>query len=340
MRITDTIKYCRDIRDMYRTRPILTSGRISYANWWKENVGDSWFTRFLNFYYPKCMTPVRFYSVFGKRDNIRESFDGVKIFYTGENMEPRIHYDENHEWIEKAAVWDRRIRDYQDYAMQEVDLALGFGEHTENQYLRFPFWLLRFTDPEDQVEDIQKKIDAIESPFHQVSSARKDAVLVATHDFLGTRDRICREAGQVLRIEYGGKWRNSSDRLWNEFHDDKNAYLSQFRFNICPENMDAPGYVTEKLFDAFRAGCIPIYHGNRNYPEPQVLNQSSIIFWDYTTGADNAEQVALLRELNEDDVRYREFLSQPVFCDGAAEFIYNTYLMPLRDKLGQLLSQS
>jgi hypothetical protein len=334
------MKYWRDVCDMYRKRPILVSGNISYVNWEREDPNHNWFTRFLNYYYPNRTTPVRFYSVFGKRENIRESFDGVKIFYTGENMEPRILYEDNREWEAKAAVWDLRIRDYHDHLLEDVDLSMGFGEYADEKYLRFPFWLLRFVDPEDQLSDIQEKIDAVESSFHQVNPARKDAVLVATHDFLGTRDRICREAEQVLRIEYGGKWRNSSDRLWNEFHDDKNAYLSQFRFNICAENMDASGYVTEKLFDAFRAGCIPIYHGNRNHPEPQVLNQNAILFWDYATGADNAEQAALLEELNENDVRYREFLSQPVFCDGAAEFIYNTYLMPLRDKLGQLLSQS
>ena len=39
----------------------------------------------------------------------------------------------------------------------------------------------------------------------------------------------------------------------------------QYRFSICYENIrDEPGYVTEKIFDSMRAGCIPIYRGASN----------------------------------------------------------------------------
>jgi len=37
--------------------------------------------------------------------------------------------------------------------------------------------------------------------------------------------------------------------------------LSQYRFAICLENTVFPGYVTEKIFDCFVAGCIPVYLG-------------------------------------------------------------------------------
>jgi len=36
---------------------------------------------------------------------------------------------------------------------------------------------------------------------------------------------------------------------------------SQYRFQICPENINRPGYVTEKIFDAWACGCIPIWMG-------------------------------------------------------------------------------
>jgi hypothetical protein len=39
------------------------------------------------------------------------------------------------------------------------------------------------------------------------------------------------------------------------------SVLSGYRFALCFENTAFPGYVTEKIFDCFRAGCIPVYLG-------------------------------------------------------------------------------
>ena len=45
----------------------------------------------------------------------------------------------------------------------------------------------------------------------------------------------------------------------------KRTILEQYKFSICYENViDIPGYITEKIFDCFFAGCIPIYLGASN----------------------------------------------------------------------------
>ena len=43
--------------------------------------------------------------------------------------------------------------------------------------------------------------------------------------------------------------------------ENKNETLSKYRFVLCLENSIFPGYVTEKIFDAMLAGCVPIYYG-------------------------------------------------------------------------------
>jgi len=43
--------------------------------------------------------------------------------------------------------------------------------------------------------------------------------------------------------------------------DDKLLVMSNFKFALCFENCVFPGYVTEKIFDCFFAGCIPVYYG-------------------------------------------------------------------------------
>jgi hypothetical protein len=41
--------------------------------------------------------------------------------------------------------------------------------------------------------------------------------------------------------------------------------MPNYRFSICYENVrDVPGYVTEKIFDSMRCGCVPIYWGASN----------------------------------------------------------------------------
>ena len=48
----------------------------------------------------------------------------------------------------------------------------------------------------------------------------------------------------------------------------KSDILSDARFSYCYENVkDLPNYITEKLFDSFFSGCVPIYWGANNVHE-------------------------------------------------------------------------
>ena len=41
--------------------------------------------------------------------------------------------------------------------------------------------------------------------------------------------------------------------------------MQNYKFAICYENIkDQNGYITEKIFDCFFAGCVPIYWGAKN----------------------------------------------------------------------------
>lgn len=46
--------------------------------------------------------------------------------------------------------------------------------------------------------------------------------------------------------------------------ESKIATMSNYKFALCIENMRCNGYITEKIFDCFFAGCIPIYYGAPN----------------------------------------------------------------------------
>ena len=56
--------------------------------------------------------------------------------------------------------------------------------------------------------------------------------------------------------------------------NDKIAKMSEYDFSLCTENSYHPGYVTEKLVDAYLSGTIPIYWG---CIDPNIYNHNSFI---------------------------------------------------------------
>ena len=220
---------------------------------------------------------------------------------------------------------------YRDYRIDYVDLAMGFGIVDSPKYIRFPYWILTTFEPEYTDEDIVKKVRDINS-FRPKKS--KDCVLVCGHDPKKTREMILNKVEKILQVDSAGKWRNNTRDLWDKYNNDKIAYMSNFRFNICAENDNTENYVTEKIFDAFLAGCIPIYYGSNNNPEPGLINKDAVIFWN--KDGDNKDSLALIKELNSNTKAYDEFVSQTRLNDETAEYVIERFNM-LRDSLKKIL---
>jgi hypothetical protein len=79
----------------------------------------------------------------------------------------------------------------------------------------------------------------------------------------------------------------------------KVAALSSYRFAICFENTVFPGYLTEKIFDCFVAGCIPVYLGAPDITE--MIPPGSFI--DARDFADLAALESFLRSMKPEDAR-------------------------------------
>jgi hypothetical protein len=70
---------------------------------------------------------------------------------------------------------------------------------------------------------------------------------------------------------HGSGWDSLNDHKYlkienvkNRMNDDVDIYefYKRFNFALIVENCNAENYVSEKIYDAFIAGCIPIYYGN------------------------------------------------------------------------------
>lgn len=63
---------------------------------------------------------------------------------------------------------------------------------------------------------------------------------------------------------YGRYWEKRKFRSWKGTIADKMSVLKNYRFAIAYENSLESGYITEKLWDVFAAGVVPIYWGAPN----------------------------------------------------------------------------
>jgi hypothetical protein len=79
-------------------------------------------------------------------------------------------------------------------------------------------------------------------------------------------------------VFYGRGWDGLGFRNYGGTVDDKRKTLDKFRFSTCFENMShVNGYVTEKIFDCFGAGCVPVYYGASDIT--RYVPQNCFISW-------------------------------------------------------------
>lgn len=73
------------------------------------------------------------------------------------------------------------------------------------------------------------------------------------------------EAHHPEDLDFYGRQNRYTDTRFKNYKgpvDEKMPVLERYRFQICYENTTSlDGYVSEKIFDAFFAGCIPVYLG-------------------------------------------------------------------------------
>jgi len=325
-------------KDLVRKRYELVLDNNIFVDHWYRPYAD-WFNRFINYHINnKYNRKVYFYNTFVAPKFLRKKENGIKIFFASENLEPYLKYInvKESEDVTRANQYFNHIRNnFKDYAINEVDLTIGcFVNKKSDKYIRLPGWILYLFKPESTYEDIKEKI-------YQVNNIQKipkygKATVINSHDKWGTRSKICDDIKEYIDIEYAGRWRNNTNDLKIKYNDDKIKYMSNFKFNICAENMDASEYVTEKLIQAFMAGTVPIYHGAFNNPCPDFILRDGIIFWDYND--DNYYNLKLLSELIQNENLYFKFLNQPKFTEYTIEYIYMIF-MSMKNKIELLINQ-
>lgn len=116
----------------------------------------------------------------------------------------------------------------------------------------------------------EKKFVAMISGNKRVDNWKKDIVLKLLYGFgvkeiYNTRRTAIRHfSGKGLDL-YGFGWETDADpavvAAYRGSVENKRTTLEQYKFAFCFENSIFEGNVTEKIFDAMFAGCVPVYCG-------------------------------------------------------------------------------
>ena len=111
---------------------------------------------------------------------------------------------------------------------------------------------------------------------------------------------------------------------------DKIEFLKHYKFSICFENSKNLGYITEKLFDSFEAGTIPIYYGDDSILE--LLNNKSYIHIKNESEFD--EKIELIKKIDQNDTLYEQMIKEKIVIDDSRyqkeyqkykDFIYHIF---------------
>lgn len=102
------------------------------------------------------------------------------------------------------------------------------------------------------------KLERLQAPLgDQFLKRAQKAVLITSH--LREPRAACLLALQELMpVDGMGPYFNKDIKHHHTSDFRKSDILQQYAFNLCPENGMYPGYVTEKIPEAFAAGCLPI----------------------------------------------------------------------------------
>lgn len=125
------------------------------------------------------------------------------------------------------------------------------------------------------------------------------------------RSEFYKALSEYKRIDSGGKEFHNKDMRNN----DDLAFMGSHKFAICFENTKEEEYVTEKLFNAFISGAVPIYWGSES--AFKYFNKDAVVYVDESNFEEAIERIKFL---DKNDEAYKEMLQQPMFVKGFDPF--------------------
>ncbi|WQV01970.1 fucosyltransferase [Helicobacter pylori] len=305
--------------------------KIAVANWWggakefKKSV--------LYFILSRCYkialhenpnkpADLVFGSPVGEARKILSYQNTKRVFYTGENEVPNFNL---------------------------FDYAIGFDElDFKERYLRMPLYYASLHYKAQSVNDTTApytlkpdSLYTLKKPSHKfkenhpnlcaVVKGESDAFkrgfasFVASNPNAPKRNAFYEALNTIEPVTGGGSVKNTLG--YNV--KNKSEFLSQYKFNLCFENTQGYGYVTEKIIDAYFSHTIPIYWGSPSVA--QDFNPKSFV--NVHDFKDFDEAIDYVRYLHTHPNAYLDMLYENPLneIDGKAYFYQNLSFKKILD---------
>lgn len=155
-----------------------------------------------------------------------------------------------------------------------IKLQLGFAPRNDSTYKRLPLWMMSINwFDADNERLVNPKVMPLSSCIRRHSKGAKDRSKFCAFIVSNPNNSVRNQAFEMIHSKVGhvdsaGRYRNNcGDAIFAGLGGGggelaKVKFLEDYRYNITYENGYGEGYVTEKLFHAKVAGCIPIYWGD------------------------------------------------------------------------------
>jgi len=178
-----------------------------------------------------------------------------------------------------------------------------------------------------------------------VNTAEKSVVYVSSN-CISKREKLFAllKKSTTLSVEALGACSNTKHvNIAGSYHGDalKQTY-SQYQFVFAMENCQKPGYITEKIVNAFNSGAIPLYWGD-DATVNKIFNKNAFVnVGDFKSLEDAA---IYIEKLSQDHVRMQAIHEAPLFNNNIkSEFLQldnenNPYVIEQATKLRNLYNQ-
>jgi hypothetical protein len=257
---------------------------ICFKYFWPGfNTNDNIFTEMIKHYNIKLTSKITMISCFNNKF-LKDGFsdeEGKVVYWVGENYRPL-------DW---------------------VDLNLTFDKDGEKN-IRLPLWVLYYIANNSQGHCMGQFNCSyhLYNPVFSPNGGDKFCSYVSSHGGVRFRDRLVKQLNQYKTVDCGGMHLNNMPG--GGVVGDKIEFQKQYKFCIAAECYKQPGYVTEKILDAFKSGCIPIYRGAPDIEED--FNKETFINANFLRVE---ELLSLVEKIDNDDDLYKSYFNKPILTE-------------------------
>ncbi len=203
-------------------------------------------------------------------------YDCTRIFYTPENVRPNFN---------------------------RCDYAFSYDYPLTERNYRLP--LYRRWHGYNQLFDLR-------DPDKVILQNRKFCSFMISNPRAIERIDFFNKMSLYRHVDSGGKHLNNIGSPIEPGAENKMAWMRNYKFSITFENSSYPGYTTEKLMHALITDTIPIYWGNPlahlDFNPKAFINCHDFNSFD--------EVIELVKEIDQNENLYKEYLSQPYLKDN------------------------